>query len=148
MNEEEKMFRAAVDAIRQSAILELSVWSGLGGVKYRGTIVTEGRVVYDYGYYSPILDGTPSGDYTFIKRKTRLKQEDYDKLTEFIEANIINKEYEDRKVMDSSVKLTVNYNGVHKEILNNSGIDGENGIYDETEEFIKKLTEPMVQDNN
>ncbi|MBQ8156590.1 hypothetical protein IJ101_02275 [Candidatus Saccharibacteria bacterium] len=141
---DEEMFFSMMKVLRESSILEASYWSGLHGGNNGGIVVTKNKAIYIYERYGLFPNGADSSDYTFIKRKKGLTEEEFNKITDFIKTNLIDKEYADAMTRDAGHVLIVDYDGIHKKI--NCDFS-EGNIFDVTRELVRKLAEPTVRDD-
>jgi hypothetical protein len=143
---DEKIFSAMREVWEASSILEVSSWSGFRGGHKDGIIVTKYKTIYAYERLGLLPIGADSSDHTFIKKKRELTEEEYNKITEFIKKNLIDKEYDDEKSYDGGCNITVDYDGIHKEIKCGFA-SGQGNIYNVTKKFVERLAEPTIRNN-
>ncbi len=123
-----KMFEGG----RRDAVIELSTWGGLGeNARNSGIIVTNSKNIYTYECYYNLMKSEVEEDGSFDIKD--LGEDEFSRITKFIEDEIVNKEFENTAMLDSVFKITINYKGITKEIENNKE------IYDKTKEVINSL---------
>lgn len=137
MNEQE-LFNNELNKIRENMIIELSHSWGLRYAGYQGIIVNTNKEVYSY-QFNIILPDNSEGEKKYLKKIKALTENEFDMLSEFIKKEITSKEFENKIIRDASYKVTVNYNGIKKSIINNKGYAGNLEIYDKTEKFLNEL---------
>ncbi len=121
LEDEQRKFDKKLDEIRKNAIIEVSHWGGLGeNAGNGGMIVTNDKSIYTYQSYHNFMRLRGKKD-NFIDKKD-LTEEEFSKITKFIEDEIANKELESIMMLDSGFKVVTNYKGITKEILNNREI--------------------------
>lgn len=134
MNKNE-VYLAELNKIRKSSMIEVNESCGLIGTSgYKGILVTKEKELYQYQFYYNTTN-------SYIKNVRKLSNEEYKELTDFIEKEIINKEYETIEIFDARFELHVHYQGIKKTIINNIGVDNKLGIYDKTKHLLENFKE-------
>ena len=137
--ENQKEFNEKLDKIRNTAIIEVNHCWGLKSAGYSGVIITENREMYSYQYYHSIPKELEGKNVTFITKSKELNIDEYNKMIQFIENEIINKYFCDVSIHDAGFNVIVNYNGTRKIIKNNKGVNDNLMIYDKAKQLIDEL---------
>lgn len=130
---EEQKFNDELEKIRENAIIELSNWWGLRSPGYAGTIITKNKEVYSYKNQSIITAELEFENDSFITKKKELNIDEYNKVINFIENEIVDIECSDKRMFDAGFDVTINYNGTEKTVKN------DEEIYKKAEQLINEL---------
>ena len=135
-------FEEQLENARKDRLIEISDW---WGHKYHGKggyIVTNKKEVYEYREY---FNQMPKDmvDRIYISKVAKLSGKDINKITKFIEKEIVGKEFEFNMIFDAGFDVIVNYNNEEKVIKNNTDFDKKNGVYDKA----KKLLMDIIKNN-
>ena len=132
LEDEQRKFDKKLDEIRKDAIIQVRHWGGLGkNAGHGGMIVTNDKSIYTYQHYRNPIEGKKANS---IDKKD-LTEEEFSKITKFIEDEIANKELESVMMLDGGSTVEINYKGITKEIENNRE------IYAKAEEIMNTLLE-------
>lgn len=135
----EQDFKEIITKIRKNLLIEVKEGGGgTIGVSYRGTIITQNKEVYSYSHSFLNLTGEFQEEWLVSKQKN-LSTMQYDKVINFIETEIVNKEFLDNMIFDASFDVIVNYKNIYKQIKNNKGHGDNLGLYDKAKQLIKDL---------
>lgn len=129
-------YEKQLNSIRLNKIIELNNWWGLHYPGQKGTIITANKEVYEYRYFhNRIPDDIPKKKANFIVKEKELTNEEYKKLIDFLEKDLLLKETGIYHIYDASYKVDAKITkyGIHKVSYND--ID----LYEYTEKFIKEL---------
>ena len=131
----EKEIKERIKELTKGEIISISNWWGLGSNPgYGGIIVKSNKEIYRY--YVLIRDSQKS----YIKKIKDLSDDEYKKITDFIENEIIDKDFEDNRMLDAGWTVEVNYGGISKKIKNNLE------IYDRLKKLLEEITESKVDE--
>ena len=137
--EDKNVFDENLEEIRKISIIEVSHWWGLRHAGYSGTIITETKELYLYQYYHNIPKELESKNANFILKKKELSIDEFDKVINFIENEIVNKEFCNQRIFDAGFDVKVNYGETRKIIKNNRGTEDNWGIYDKAKHLMDEL---------
>ncbi len=129
---ESQEFDNKLKEIRKNAILEVASWWGLKNSGNRGTIITKNKEVYSYQHYFIPKEINPEND-NFITKSKELDSNEYNKVIKFIKDEIVNKDFQDKRIFDAGFNVIINYNGIEKTVKN------DEEIYDKAEQLIDEL---------
>lgn len=122
-----------LEEIRKKSILECYDWWGLKYPGFGGMIITKDNEMYSYNYYIRIPNELKGQSTNYIVKNKVLKSKDYKKVKNFIEKELLNKQFDQALIRDASYDVIINYNGVKTELYNCTP------IYNKTTEFMKKI---------
>lgn len=134
--------RAEVDKIfkeiRKNAVIEVNDWKKLEeNTAKDGIIVTKDKSIYRYRRYDNIMKSEmEKADRIYkdmIYKVKDLKEDDFSKITKFIENEIVNKKFNSEKMLEYSCTVRIKYKWRTKKIKNNKE------IYTKTKELIESL---------
>ena len=135
-----------IKELRNNCLLELANWWGLRESGNGGTIITKDKKLYTYTFYhrlTPFLERNNIPQ-EYISKGIALTNNQYNKIIEFIETEIVGKTFTSQPIFDASFNVSGNYNGESFHIHNNKGFgNDEEGLYDKT----KKLIETVKGEN-
>ena len=135
----EQDFKEIIAKIRKNLLIEVKSWGGGRlGTSYSGTIITQNKEVYSYSHSFLNLTGEFQEEWSISKQKN-LSAMQYDKIINFLETEVVNKEFIDNMIFDAGFDVIVNYKNVYKQIKNNKGHGDNLGLYDKAEQLIKDL---------
>lgn len=123
--------------IKNNSLLEIENWWGLHEPGKKGIIITQDKKIYNYHWYyktSPILEEN-NIPLEFISEGIPMTEEQYQKVIEFIEKEICNKDFPFQKIFDAGWKVSGHYKEKTFNFTNNRE------IYNKTEELIKRIKE-------
>ena len=134
--EKEFKYREELDELKKDAIIDVSSW-GAGG--FCGTFITKKKELYTYEFISLNLTGKDEKNY--ILKNRDLNDDEYNKVTSFIENEILNKNFKNQMLFDTGFNVTINYKGVEKTIENDVELDGDSDskIYNKAEKLMNEL---------
>ena len=135
---EQKLFNEKLDEIRKNMILELQHGWGHMYAGYAGIIITNNKEVYEYQYYCRLPKDFGEEE-IYIKKIKDLNEDEFKKISSFIENEIISKEFTDKVIFDANYTVVVNINGISKTIKNNKGYGDNLGLYDITEKLLNEI---------
>ncbi len=147
MNEEdEKKFKKSQEEyeewnnklkeLEKNAIIEV-LSSGAGGFGFSnsGYLVTSNKEIYKFLIELNFSVYDDEKHKNFISKFKDLTDEEYKKVTDFIENELLSTEFEKKMILDASFNIKVNYNGVNKNIRNNME------IYNKTRDFLGEMAD-------
>lgn len=129
---ESQEFNNKLKEIRENAILEEASWWGLRNAGNSGTIITKNKEVYSYQRYFMPKEIYPENE-NFISKNKELDINEYNKVIEFIENEIVNKDFSDKIIFDAGFDVIINYDGIKKIVKN------DKEIYDKAMQLIDEL---------
>lgn len=132
-------FKEQLTKIEEKFILKISCWWGRGYAGYKGIIVNEDKELYEYQFYHKTPSKLGELNCNFIRKIKDLTVDEYKMITNFIENEIVGKEFDNYRIFDAGYNLYINYNGTQKAIINNKGIGNDLKIYDKAEKLLKEL---------
>lgn len=99
--------------LEENSILVIESWWGLYNPGFGGTIITKDKKIYTYTFYykktpSLLENNVPLEN---ISSGRKLTDEEYTKIINFIEKEIVNKNYSICDILDAGYKVTCNYKG-------------------------------------
>ena len=119
-----KEYEDELRELKDDALIIVSYWSGLpwgsGGI-----FVTKNKELYrnkslmqmNFEFFKT-WKGIPEKAECSIQKVKELTEEEYEKISAFIENEIIDKEIEWQMIYDVGYSVKINYNGINKEIEN------------------------------
>jgi hypothetical protein len=109
-----------LEELRKNTFVELSSWGGLGPMPGNsGTIITnDNKIYYYHDYFRVPVDMEDRITKQEISEGKEVDQETINKLKEYIEKNLVGKEFPDQRIFDASFHVTINYNNQKIEIHN------------------------------
>jgi len=113
--EENLKIDAEIKDKSKKSIIDIRHWWGFEFAGYGGSFINEKKELYSYTYYfrHPQTSKNPN----YIEFVKVLSDDEYNQVIEFIK-KVINKEYGYNMMKDAGYEIKINYNGVHKEIIN------------------------------
>lgn len=126
-----------LDNLKSRSLLEIANWWGLHEPGKRGIIITQDKKLYQYHWYyrtSPLLEEHKIPQ-EYISEGIPITEDQYQKVIEFIEKEICNKDFPFAKIFDAGWRVSGHYKEKMFNIANNKE------IYDKAEELIKKIKE-------
>lgn len=129
---ESQEFNNKLKEIRENAILEEASWWGLRNAGNSGTIITKNKEVYSYQRYFMPKEIYPENE-NFISKNKELDINEYNKVIEFIENEIVNKDFSEKIIFDAGFDVIINYDGIKKIVKN------DKEIYDKAMQLIDEL---------
>lgn len=130
-----------LEELRKNALIDIYSWGGLGPTPgCSGTIITKDRKIYTYYNFHSLSSefknkGIPDSYLGYIKKLT---EEEYYKIEEYIEENIINKKYESVIIRDASFHVDGSFKNIKFKLTNAINDKGEI-IYFDINELIYKI---------
>ncbi|MBR3280570.1 MAG: hypothetical protein IKI57_01810 [Clostridia bacterium] len=120
---------------QKESIIDVSQWWGFEFAGYGGYCINDRKELYSYTYYHrhPQTNINPN----YIKLVKVLSDDEYNQILDFIEKTIEN-EYDPKMIKDAGYEITINYNGVYKQIIN----------YMDIHDNIKNLIKSFINPNN
>ncbi len=135
-------YRERMEKILDKALLDVYCVWGNGAIPgCSGTIVTSDKKIYKYAGYNHRYAIFQKND---IIETKELNEQEYAQIVNFIENEILNKEYEDYMIYDVSFIVKVNYNGVTKKIENNTEHETKSGIYDIATKLLQEIWDNSI----
>lgn len=124
-------------------LLQVSSWWGLHNPGSTSlSVTTDKELIYQHSYYrlSKELEelGVPATKNTVIKK---LNDDEFNSVIDFIENNIVGKEYVSQRIFDAGYDVYVIYKGKEYKIYNNIDWQNKTGLYNITKEFMDNLKE-------
>ena len=121
-----------LELIRKESILEVSSWGGLSLTPgTTGFIITKDYQIYYYHMYHRVpLELQDKISLEYLSKPKQIDNKTITKLNNYIE-ELLNKEYEERLIMDATFHIYINYNN-QKLTINN---------YPELNNKIRKIIE-------
>ena len=122
--------------LQEKLLLEINYWWGLGNTPGNsGMLVTKEQELYTYTEYYDMNKeleekNTPKSSLKLVKKLT---EEEYKKITTFIEKNLLSKEIKEDFIFDAGYNLKYYYNNKIRSISNNVE------LYDELKRLIEEL---------
>lgn len=138
MNDEIE-FKEQLNKIKDNLVIGISKWWGFRHAGYRGIIVNDKKELYEYQYYHIAPKELQKSNYNYIIKVKDLTKKEYNKIINFINKEIKDKQFTDEKIFDMGYTVSINYNGIKKEIINNKSYDKKLKIYDKTEKLLQGL---------
>ncbi|MGN1370804.1 MAG: hypothetical protein ACI4XM_00780 [Candidatus Coprovivens sp.] len=130
-----------IEKLKETSILEISNWWGLHNPGKSGTIISQDKKIYHYTIYyreTPFLK-EHNIPLESLSKGRKITEKEYNKIIEFIEKNIIDKEFTSNSIFDAGWNVKGHYNNHEFNIPNNIGFNNEKGLYDITKELLDTI---------
>lgn len=128
--------------LKNNSLLEVSQWWGLREAGKGGIIITQDKYLYSYTFYyrlTPFLERN-NIPLEYISDGKLLTNEEYKKVINFIEKEIVGKTFTSQPIFDASFNVSGNYNNHTFSIHNNVGFtNNEEGLYDKAKKLIETI---------
>lgn len=122
-----------LNQLRKDCLLEVEICNGLGSNPgIISTIITKGKELYTYNNYYRKSE-------EYISQGIKLKDNQYQKIINFINNNIIGKEIKSYKMRDSNIIIKGNYQNISFHISNNRKFLDEVGVCDTALQIINEI---------
>lgn len=122
-----------LNQLRKDCLLEVEICNGLGSNPgIISTIITKGKELYTYNNYYRKSE-------EYISQGIKLKDNQYQKIINFINNNIIGKEIKSYKMRDSNIIIKGNYQNISFHISNNRKFLDEVGVCDMALQIINEI---------
>ena len=123
-----------LEELRKDLFIELKSWAGLSPMPGNsGTIITnDNKIYYYHDYFRVPVDMEDKITKQEISEGAEVDQETINKLKEYIEKNLVGKEFPDQMIFDASFNVTINYNN---QIIN---IHNYHEVYSDLYKIINK----------
>ena len=132
-------FKEQLNKIKANMVMGISHWWGLKNPGYSGILVNDNKELYEYQYYFFAPRKLDEINHNHIRKVKDLNEKEYKNIINFIENEIIDKQFDNKKIFDVGYNLLINYNGINREIINNKGFGGKLKIYDKAEKLLQEL---------
>ncbi len=127
--------------LQENSLLEVSNWWGLRNPGTSGTIITQDKMLYHYTIYYRESSFLTDNNIPLesLSKGRKITEEEYSKVIEFIENNIVGKNIEPHRIFDAGFYVRGHFNNKPFNIVNDKGYKENPGIYDITKEFINTI---------